>query len=100
LLRDRYLDRLPKVCAFIPNSEVAGGFLGILTTDDTDFHGYKDTPNRFENVSITRSSSVPFRAIRDSISLFGFRPFAKNAFVFENGNFNHGGHGVHRVKMR
>ena len=96
------LDRLPKVCAFIPNSEVVGGFIGILTTDptsprlppslppsprlrrsrklrrtrrrtgDTDFHGYKDTPNRFENVSITRSSSVPFREIRGSISEFGF----------------------------
>jgi hypothetical protein len=26
-------------------------------------------------------------------------PLAKSAFVFENGNFNHGGHGVHRVEM-
>jgi hypothetical protein len=49
-----------------PNSEVAGGFIGILTTIEaqrtwrnepppnsssnyTDFHGFKDTPNRFEN---------------------------------------------------
>jgi hypothetical protein len=68
----RFLDRLPKVCAFIPNSEVAGGFIGILTTDGTDFHGFKNTTNRFENVSITLSSSVPFRAIRGLISVFGF----------------------------
>jgi hypothetical protein len=54
-----------------PNSEVAGGFIGILTTDGTDFHGFKNTPNRFENVSITLSSSVPFRAIRGLISVFG-----------------------------
>jgi hypothetical protein len=42
-----------------------------MTTDDTDFHGFKNTPNRFENVSITLSSSVPFRVIRGSISVFG-----------------------------
>jgi hypothetical protein len=75
-----------------PNSEVAGGFVGILTTDPTsprlppslklrrtrrrtggtDFHGFKDTPNRFENVSITLTSSVPIRAIRGSILVFDF----------------------------
>jgi hypothetical protein len=56
-----------------PNSEVAGVFIGILTTDGTDFHGFKNTPNRFENVSITLSSSVPFRAIRGLISVFGIK---------------------------
>ena len=24
------------------------GFIGILTTEDTDFHGFKITPNRFK----------------------------------------------------
>jgi hypothetical protein len=32
--------------ALNPNSEVAGGFIGILTTVGTDFHGFKNTPNR------------------------------------------------------
>jgi len=41
--------RLPRRTALNPNSEVAGGFNGILTTDYTDFHGFKNTPNRFEN---------------------------------------------------
>ena len=45
----------------------------------TDFHGFKDTPNRFENVSITLSSSVPFRAIRGSISVFGVNVAATEA---------------------
>jgi hypothetical protein len=58
---------------FNPNSEVAGVFIGILTTDGTDFHGFKNTTNRFENVSITLTSSVPFRAIRGLISVFGFK---------------------------
>ena len=66
---------------FIPKAEIAGGFIGILTTDGTDFHGIKDTPNRFENVSITLSSSVPFRAIRGSISVFGVRRSASKSLA-------------------
>jgi hypothetical protein len=50
------VSRLSGCCAaLIANSEVAGGFIGILTTDGTDFHGFKKPPERFKIVSITLS---------------------------------------------
>jgi hypothetical protein len=35
--------------ANLANQPELWGFIGILTTDGTDFHGFKNTPNRFEN---------------------------------------------------